>query len=469
MRGAAGPQRTGEKMTASAIAGVSRSAIRTMIEREHERFAFANPRSRELAARSARHWLHGVPMHWMLDWGTPFPLFVAAAKGATFTDADGHGYADFCLGDTGAMFGHSPAPVAEAVRRQAERGFTSMLPSEDAPIVGELLARALRPALLADGGHGDRRQPFRAALARWLTGRPKILVFNGCYHGTVDETFVRLKNGRPIHRPGLIGQAVDLTDDTEVVEFNDVAALEAALAPGDVACVITEPALTNIGMVLPQPGFHDALRAATRRTGTLLVIDETHSHQHRPRRLYARVRPGAGFLRPRQADRRRHPLRGLRLHGRGRGTADEAMGDQGAGPQRHRHHAVGNPLAMAAMRANLEQVMTPAAYDHMLGLSGAAGARAWPHSSRSVRLPWHVSNLGARAEFVCAPRPPKNGTEAAAAMHGDLEHAIHIYLLNRGVLIAPFHNMTLVCPATTAADVDRLLDALRDCLGELLS
>jgi glutamate-1-semialdehyde 2,1-aminomutase len=455
-------------MTAPAIAGVQRSAIRAMIEREHERFVFANPRSRELAARSARHWLHGVPMHWMLDWGTPFPLSVAAARGATFTDADGHGYADFCLGDTGAMFGHAPQPVADAVRRQTGRGFTAMLPSEDAAAVGELLASRFGLPYWQTAVTATDANRFALRLARWLTDRTKILVFNGCYHGTVDETFVRLKNGRPIHRPGLIGQPFDLTAHTKVVEFNDVAALEAALAPGDVACVITEPALTNIGMVLPEPGFHDALRAVARRTGTLLLIDETHSISTGPGG-YTRtfdLAPDFFVLGKPVAGGIPCAVFGFTAEIAERLTtlwATKEPGHSGLGTT-----LSGSPLALAAMRANLEQVMTPAAYDHMLGLSaqltqGVAALIA------ERALPWHVSNLGARAEFVCAPRPPKNGTEAAAAMHGDLEHAIHIYLLNRGVVIAPFHNMTLVCPDTTAADVDRLLDALRDCLGELLS
>ena len=439
-----------------------------MIERGHERFAFANPRSRELAAGALRHWLHGVPMHWMLDWGTPFPLFVAAAKGATFTDSDGHGYSDFCLGDTGAMFGHAPEPVAEAVRRQTDRGFTAMLPSEDTVIVGELLARRFGLPYWQTAVTATDANRFVLRLARWLTGRPKILVFNGCYHGTVDETFVRLKNGRPIHRPGLIGQAIDLTANTMVVEFNDVAALEAALAPGDVACVITEPALTNIGMVLPQPGFHDSLRAATRRAGTLLVIDETHSISTGPGG-YTRafdLAPDFFVLGKPVAGGIPCAVFGFTAEVAERLTklwATKESGHSGLGTT-----LSGSPLAMAAMRANLERVMTPAAYDHMLGLSDrlAQGVAAL---IAERALPWHVSNLGARAEFVCAPRPPKNGTEAAAAMQGDLEHAMHIYLLNRGVLIAPFHNMTLTCPDTTAADVNRLLDSLRDCLGELLS
>lgn len=455
-------------MRSSLTAGVADAAIRAMIERERDRFAFANPRSRERAGRAARHWLHGVPMHWMLDWATPFPLFVAEAQGATLVDADGHRYADFCLGDTGAMFGHSPEPVVAALRRQADRGLTAMLPGEDVAIVGELLAKRFGLPFWQAATTATDANRFVLRLARGLTGRPKLLVFNGCYHGTVDETFVRLKDGRPIHRPGLVGQALDLTTHTKVVEFNDLPALEAALAPGDVACVITEPALTNIGMVLPEAGFHAGLRELTRRAGTLLVIDETHTISTGPG-AYTRALdldpdffvlgkpiaggiPGAVFgFTAELADRL------TRL------WATKEPGHSGLGTT-----LSGNPLVMAAMRANLEQVMTDAAYAHMLALSGrlADGVAAL---MRERGLPWHMSNVGARAEFVCAPRPPKNGTEAAAAMQGDLEHAIHMYLLNREILIAPFHNMTLVCPATTAADVDRLVDTLRDGLDELLS
>lgn len=455
-------------MTAALEAGVAPAAIQAMIHRERARFAFANPRSRDLAARSARHWLHGVPLHWMLDWGTPFPLFVASATGATLTDADGHRHADFCLGDTGAMFGHAPAPVAEVLRAQAERGLTAMLPSEDAAAVGELLAAHFGLPYWQTATTATDANRFVLRLARWLTGRRKILVFNGCYHGTVDETFVRLKDGKPVHRPGLVGQAIDLTANTEVVEFNDVPALEAALAPGDVACVITEPALTNIGMVLPQPGFHSALRDITRRTGTLLVIDETHSISTGPGG-YTRafdLDPDFFVLGKAIAGGIPAAVFGFTAQIAGRLTklwAAKEPGHSGIGTT-----LSGSPLALAAMRVNLEQVMTEAAYAHMLALSErlAAGVAAL---IRERSLPWHVSNLGARAEFVCAPQPARNGTEAAATMYGDLDHAVHLYLLNREILIAPFHNMTLVCPATTAADVDRLIDTLRDCLDELLS
>jgi glutamate-1-semialdehyde 2,1-aminomutase len=450
------------------VAGVAPRVIAAMERRERDLFSQRNPRSRELAEQSARHWFRGVPMHWMLDWGTPFPLFVRSARGATLTDVDGHDYNDFCLGDTGAMFGHSPEPIAEAMRRQAERGLTSMLPSEDAAAVGALLAERFGLPFWQVATTATDANRFVLRWARAITGRSKILVFNGCYHGTVDETFVRLRNGKAVHRPGLIGQAIDLTAHTEVVEFNDLPALEQALAPGDIACVITEPALTNVGMVLPQPGFHDALRELTRRAGTLLVIDETHSISTGPGG-YTRAfdlspdffvlgKPIAGGI----------PCSVF-------GFTDEMaarMADVAARTEPG-HSGMGttlsaNALVMAAMRANLEQVMTRPAYDHMLALSERL-SRAIEALIAERGLPWHVSNVGARAEFVCVANRPRNGTEAMAAMHGALEHAIHLHLLNRGILIAPFHNMTLVCPATTAADVDRLIGALRACLDELLA
>lgn len=450
------------------VAGVPVGAVGAMIERERRRFEDANPASRALAAQARQHWFNGVPMHWMLDWGTPFPLFVRQASGARFTDVDGHDYVDFCLGDTGSMFGHSPAPIAEVLARQGARGLTYMLPSEDAAAVGSELARRFGLPFWQSATTATDANRFVLRWARGITGRNKILVFNGCYHGTVDETNVRLANGRPIHRPGLIGQAVDLTANTAVVEFNDLDGLERALKAGDIACVITEPALTNIGMVLPEPGFHDGLRRLTRRYGTLLAIDETHTISTGPGG-YTRAhglepdffvlgKPVAGGIpcavygfTADVAERMERLLRTREPGHTGMGTT-----------------LSGNALVMAAMRANLEQVMTQAAYDHMLPLSrkladGVANAIA-RHS-----LPWHVSNVGARAEFVCGPTPPRNGTEAMAAMHGDLELAIHLFLLNRGVVIAPFHNMTLVCPQTSGADVERLVAVLGACLDQLLS
>ena len=450
------------------VAGVPVRAVAAMNERERRRFVDSHPASQALAQAARRHWFAGVPMHWMVDWGTPFPLFVRSASGAHFADADGHDYIDFCLGDTGSMFGHSPAPVAEMLATRGGQGLTVMLPSEDAVAVGAELARRFGLPVWQTAATASDANRFVLRWARGITGRGKVLVFNGCYHGSVDETFVRLKDGKPMHRPGLVGQAVDLTRNTVVVEFNDLAGVEAALKGGDIACVITEPALTNIGMVLPTPDFHVNLRKLTRAHGALLVIDETHTISTGPGG-YTRAhglepdffvlgKPVAGGIpcavfgcTAEVAERMERLVRAGEPGHTGMGTT-----------------LAGSVLAMAVMRVNLERVMTQAAYDHMLPLSKKlADGIATAIAKRN--LPWHVSNVGARAEFVCAARPPRNGSEAALAMHGELEHAVHLFLLNRGVVITPFHNMTLVSPATTAADVERLIAVLGDCLDLLVA
>ena len=448
-------------------AGVPLGNVDAMLRREQDLFVQRHPRSAELAERAKARWSNGVPMHWMLDWGTPFPIYVSSAKGSRLIDVDGHTYDDFCFGDTGSMFGHSPDPIATAIAAQAARGLTYMLPTADVPVVGELLASMFGLPFWQAATTATDANRFVIRWCRALTGRSQILVFHGCYHGAADDTFVRLKHGKAIHRPGLVGQVFDVTEFTKVVEFNDLAALESALAAGDVACVLTEPALTNIGMVLPQPGFLEALRALTHKHGTLLVIDETHTistgyggytrtHGLEPDFLTV-GKPIAGgipcavfgFTAEIEARMRRF-------------EAEKEPGYSGMGTT-----LSANALALHAMRANLEQVVTPAAYDHMLPLSErlAHGIEA---RIKARGLPWHVSNVGARAEFVCAPQRPRNGTEAQAAMHPRLELAIHLYLLNRGFIIAPFHNMTLVSPATSAEQVDRLIQTVDDCCGELL-
>src|SRR6185503_2060081 len=265
-------------MSAPAHVEIDRTRLGRLLERERACFAEQHPRSRELYAETSQTLLGGVPMSWMTMWAGGFPLFMAEARGASITDVDGHTFVDFCLGDTGAMAGHAPEATARAVERQIRRGTTGMMPTEDAAWVGRELVRrfgldAWQFALTATDAN---RWVLR--MARQVTGRPKVLVFNYCYHGTVDETVIALdERGQARSRAGNVGPAVDPAVTTKVVEFNDTEALERALAPGDVACVLAEPALTNIGIVLPEPGFHDALREITRRTGTLLVIDETHT------------------------------------------------------------------------------------------------------------------------------------------------------------------------------------------------
>lgn len=445
----------------------SDEAVAAMLAREEALYAQRNPASSELAAASAGQWLRGVPMHWMVDWGLPFPLFVATARGNRLTDADGNGYVDFCLGDTGAMFGHSPAPLAEALCEAGAAGLTTMMPSPDAAAVGTLLAaRFGLPCWQVTATASDANR----SVLRWMraiTGRDRILVFNGCYHGAVDDTFVELdESGRAVHATGLIGEPRDLTATTRVVEFNDIPALRAALAPGDVACVLAEPIMTNTGMVLPAPGFLEALREITRETGTLLVIDETHTMSSGPGG-YARA---IGL----EADAivLGKPIAGgipAAVYGFSAAVADRIA--VFLETRRPGHSGIGTTLSgsriqLALIRRMLETFFTEETFAPMIALAGRLEAGIADVIARHG-APWHVVRVGARVEFMCCPEPPRNGSESARAIHRPIDRAIHHYMLNRGIVITPFHNMLLICPDTTAADVDRLVGLLDSCLAEL--
>jgi glutamate-1-semialdehyde 2,1-aminomutase len=427
--------------------------IEALAANERAAFVASHPRSDAVARDGIPGFYGGVPMHWMLDWPMPFPMIVAEAHGSVLRDIDDNEYADFCLGDTGSMFGHSPAPVAEAIARQAHRGLTYMLSTEDALVVGKLLRERFGLPHWQVATTATDANRFALRVARAVTRRPKILVFNGCYHGTVDETHVGLRGGKPCHRAGLLGQHADLRAGTRVVEFNDLDALDRELAHGDVACVIAEPVMTNSCMVLPAHGFHAALRDLTRRHGTLLLIDETHTISTGPggyTRRYG-LEPDLFVL--------GKPIAGgvpASVWGFTDAVADEltrirARTEAG-------HSGIGttlsaNALQLAAMRATLEHVMTNTAYAHMENLAQRL-ATELDRVIDAHELPWHVVRVGARVEFVCAPGPLRNGSEAEAAYAPALEQAIHLGLLNRGCLIAPFHNMMLPCPATTASQVD---------------
>ena len=451
---------------APADRGVASARLAAFASAERAAYARARPRSAALAAAGAECYYAGVPMHWMLDWPLPYPLVIADAQGATLTDVDGNVLADFCLGDTGSMFGHSPPAVVRALREQAGHGFSYMLPTEHALAVGRLLRTRFGLPHWQIATTASDANRFALRLARAVTDRPRIVVMNGCYHGAVDETYVELADGVARNRPALIGQFVDLTEGTRVVEFNDVAALERALAPRDVACVITEPVLTNCCMVLPEPGYHAALRRATRATGALLLIDETHTISSGPGGytrahglepdLFVVGKPIAG---------------GVPASAWGFSDAVAAGWDRLRREKPAGHSGLGttlsaNALAMATMRATLEEVMSAAAYAHMDALAARLAAGLGDAIARH-RLPWHVARVGARVEFICAPGPLRNGREAAAAHAPALEQAIHLGLLNRGCVIAPFHNMMLVCPATTTPQVDQLVAAFESVAGAL--
>jgi glutamate-1-semialdehyde 2,1-aminomutase len=448
------------------LGGIPLQRIAEVFEAERASYVSLHPRSLALAGHGIAGFYQGVPMHWMRDWSMPYPFLVESAHGAVLHDVDGNEYADFCLGDTGAMFGHSPPPVVEAIERQAGRGLTYMLPTEDAIAVGRLLEERFGLPHWQVATTATDANRFALRVARAVTGRPKILVFNGCYHGTVDETFVRLVDGRAVNRPGLLGQVTDLTQLARVVEFNDLAALRAALAHGDVACVIAEPVMTNSCMVLPEPGFHAELRRLTRAAGTLLLIDETHTISTGPRGytgahglepdLFVVGKPVAGGV-PASVwgftDEVAQRLNAVR--------SQTPPGHSGMGTT-----LSANALSIAAMRATLEHVMTAEAYAHMESLAGAL-ATGLQAVVDQYGMAWHVVRVGARVEFICAPGPLRNGTEAEAAHAPALEQALHLALLNRGCLIAPFHNMMLVSPTTTARQVESLCMAFEAAVASL--
>jgi glutamate-1-semialdehyde 2,1-aminomutase len=446
--------------------GIRTTRLQALLARERATFIQRNPKSQTQSARAAQHLLFGVPLHWMNDWGTPFALQVQSALGAQLTDVDGHQLADFCLGDTGAMFGHAPPVVTAALQRQAAAGLTTMLPNEDGAVVAELLTARFGLPMWQFAMTATDANRYVLRWMRAATGRRVLLVFNGCYHGTVEDVFVDLVDGVAVQRDSLLGQVHDLTQTTRVVEFNDLAALEAALAPGDVACVLAEPVMTNIGMVLPQDGFWQQAQELIRKHGALLVLDETHTISSGPGG-YATAHgltPDAVVV--------GKPLGGgmpCAAYGFGAELAERVVAAKRNAPPGH--SGIGttltaNLLAMAAMRATLTDLMTPATFVPMHTLAGtlADGLRA---VLARHAVPWCVTQVGARVEFQFCAVPPRNGSEAGHAMDAELEHAIHLYLLNRELLITPFHNMMLVCPDTCAADVARLVAAvdsfLTDC------
>lgn len=446
---------------------VAEERIARLLAREQDRFASSHPRSREIHEAAERDLLSGVPMNWMTRWPGRFPIYVTTARGAEVTDVDGNVYADLCLGDTGAMCGHSPEPSVAAIRAQLERGITTMLPSEDAGAVGELMAArfGLRHWQFTVSATDANR--FVIRLCRQVTGRPRILVFNHCYHGSADETVVAIgERGEAVPRYGSIGAPVDPAMTTRVVEFNDLGALERELAHGDVACVLAEPALTNIGIVLPDPGYHEELRRLCTEAGTLLVIDETHTlscgtggysaeHGLEPDAMTMGKPIAAGI--PTGAYGLTDELAARVLEG----TVWDAADVGGVGGT-----LAGNALQLAAVRATLGEVLTAEAYERMISLAQRY-EDAVTELISAHDLGWSVVRLGCRVEYMFAPEPPRNGGEAAGVIGGPLDELMHLYMLNEGILFTPFHMMALICPATTEEQIDRHTAAFDAIAGEL--
>lgn len=438
----------------------------SLLPHERELYCSRRPRSRVSSQPAQGGFIDDVPLHWMLDWPMPAPLIIERASGARLTDIDGNQILDLCLGDTGAMFGHGPEPILRALARSAERGLTTMLPSSEASVVGQLLRKHFPMPYWQVATTASDANRFAIRVARAVTGRPKILVFDGCYHGAVDDTLVDVVAGRTVSRKSLLGQIIDAGQTTVAVPFNDEEALRQALARKDIACVLAEPVMTNCGMILPQPGFHATLRKLTREAGTLLLIDETHTistglggyttvHGLEPDIFVVGKPVGGGVP--------------VSIWGLSEDVAKRFA--MALHARDHGHSGIGTTLSgsalqMACLRACLEEVMTPAAYSTML--SGAERIESGLQDAiAEAGFGWHVSRVGARIEVVFSEHRVRNADEARAAASPSIESFLHLALLNRGFLLAPFHNMTLVSPATSMDDCEAFIAAYRAVLQQL--
>jgi len=450
------------------VSGIDRDVLAGKLEVELENFVVSNPRSQALFDRSRKSLVGGVPMPWMMRWAGGFPVFARIAIGARIIDVDDHTYIDFCLGDTGAMTGHDPEPVVRAITDQEKTGITTMLPTENAAWVGEELQRrfGLDRWMFTLTATDANRAALR--ICRQITGRPKVLVFSYSYHGSVDESFaVAGPDGTTVSREGNVGPPVDPAQTTTAIEFNDLDALEIALTTGEIACVLAEPAMTNMGIVLPDDGYHQALRELTRKHRTLLIIDETHTFS-----------AGAGGC-TRAWDLEPDLFTIGKAIGSGVPAGALGMTEEVTTRMFSQQEAdyedtggvggtlAGNALSMAAMRATLAEVLTDEAFEYTIPL-----ATRFSEGIKTVvaehGLPWNVTQLGARAEYRFEDAPARNGTQAHEASDPELERFLHIHALNRGVLLTPFHNMALMSPATTEHDVDRHTEVFDEAIRDLL-
>lgn len=453
----------------SADSGVPRDRLEALTAAELERFVATHPRAAAEHARGDSGLLGGVPMPWMMRWAGGFPIVAARAEGARLWDLDGHEYVDLCLGDTGAMTGHAPPAVVAAASERIAMGTTLMLPTEDAAIVGAALRErfGLPCWQITLSATDANRTAIR--MARHATGRSKVLCFAYSYHGSVDEAFaVAGPDGTTRPRAGSVGAPVDVALTTRAIEFNDLDALRDALAHGDVACVLAEPAMTNMGIVLPDPGYHERLRALTREAGTLLIVDETHTFSAGPGGMTALLGLEPDLLTIGKAIAGGIPAGAVGLGDElARRLVDDADADLedtgGIGGT-----LAGNALALAAMRATLTDVLTEAAFAHAVAVGDRLLAGVDAIIAQHA-LPWHALQIGARVEYGFTATPPRNGTAVHAHVDAPLERYLHLHALNRGVLITPFHNMLLASPATALADADRHTEVFDEAVTALVS
>ncbi|HOS97115.1 MAG TPA: transaminase [Deltaproteobacteria bacterium] len=462
------------------MAAVTLERVKALLEKENGRFVSQRPKSKALFEEAKQTLVGGVPMSWMRIWTGGFPVFVDRAEGVYITDVDGHRYLDLCLGDTGGLCGHAHPQIVEAIATQMRtRGTTTMLPTEDSIWVGRELRRRFglpHWQVLMTATDANR---MALKVARSFTGRQLILCFNGTYHGSVDETLVVNFFGELINVPGMLGPIVpDAKAMTRVVDFNDIDALEQALAPGDIACVITEPVMTNIGIIFPEPGFHEALRELTKKHGTLLLIDETHSMCAGPRGITGEMGLKPDIFVAGKFIAGGYPAAIL-------GFSDEITGFMNQRTPWHNFFGFGgtlsgNATAVAGIRAALEHAINEENFARMVRLAKRM-EDGLAQIIRDAGLAWYVARIGCRVEFRFLPKPPRNGSEALFAevdynavdivsegLTGPLDALIHVWCANRGILLTPVHEMALVGPTATERDVDHYVGAIGELVRELV-
>jgi glutamate-1-semialdehyde 2,1-aminomutase len=448
---------------------MNRQKLADAMKREKDRFLERTPKSAKLFEEAKKVMPGGVPMSWMSKWPGAYPTFVASANGSRFSDVDGNEYIDLCLGDTGSMTGHSPKATVDAIKAQLDNGITAMLPTEDSLAVSQDLANRFSLPLWQYTVSATDANRHVIRYSRLITGKSKIIVIDRCYHGSVDETFATLgTDGQTIAREGNIGAPVALAQTTRVVEFNDLVAMEKALAHADVAAILMEPAMTNVGIVLPEAGYLKGVETLAKKYGAKLIIDETHT-----------ISAGAGGMTSQLGLKPDFFVIGKAIGGgipTGTfGMTHEMAAEISAKVDREVVDTggiggtlAGNALSLAAMHATLTQVLTAENFEKMIAL-GSRWSDGVDAAINEFNLPWHCNRLGARGEYLFLPKAPRTGREAADAGDFELEQYIHLRLLNDGFLLTPFHNMALISPVTTQADIDAHTHAFREMCREIAS
>jgi glutamate-1-semialdehyde 2,1-aminomutase len=447
---------------------INRGNLIALRKIEDQRFLETHKKSGELFAIAKDSMPNGVPMSWMSKWPGAYPVFVEEAKGASFVDVDGNTYIDFCLGDTGSMTGHSPEATVAAIREQVGRGLSAMLPTKDAADVSTELAKRFGVPLWQFTVSATDANRHVIRYSRLITKKSKIVVIDRCYHGSVDETFATLDaSGKTVSREGNIGAPIELDKTTRVVPFNDLDAMKKALQQNDVAAILMEPAMTNVGIVLPVEGYLKAVEKLAREFGAKLIIDETHTISVGPGGMTAQLGLQPDFLTIGKAIGGGFPTGAFGMSAEIAKEIKsqvelEVIDTGGVGGT-----LAANALSLAAMRATLTKVLTEENFEKMIKL-GTRWADGVEKVIERYKLPWSVNRLGARAEYMFSAKSPTTGREAADAGDFELEQYIHLRMLNDGFLITPFHNMALISPDSTAADVDAHTQAFDKMCGELI-